>query len=327
MSTRDKIILSLLVAALLLLALASFLYGGAESISDNSVVSDYILKNIRFPKAITAIFAGATLALSGLVLQIIFRNPLAGPYVLGVSSGAALFVALGMMAGGSFQALLPAAVDKLFIVFCAVLGSLVTTLLILVVAKKVVSNVILLLIGLMISQIYGAVQMGLEYFADPYSLKLFVIWGMGSLSNCSNDDLFVFVPLSITIMILLFLKLKPLSSFLYGQEYALSMGINYKKERFWLLLAASVLTGLTTAFCGPIAFVGIAVPILSRMLFTNASLWLHFFACVLLGAIVMLLADVVSNNCVKGFTMPVNIVTTLIGAPLVIYLMFKNKQW
>ena len=316
-----------MVVVLLVLSLASILYGGAESISEHSLVNDYILKHIRFPKTITAIFAGATLALSGLVLQIIFRNPLAGPYVLGVSSGAALFVALGMMAGGAFQAVLPAAVDKLYIVFCAVLGSLITTLLILLVAKKVASNVILLLIGLMIAQLYGAAQMGLEYFADPYSLKLFVIWGMGSLSNCSTEDLLVFVPLSVSIMLLLFLKLKALSSFLYGQAYALSMGINYKRERFWLLLAASVLTGLTTAFCGPIAFVGIAVPILSRMVFKQAGIWLHFFACVLLGAIVLLFADVVSNNSVKGFTLPVNIVTTLIGAPLVIYLMFKNKQW
>lgn len=313
--------------ALVLLALASVLFGGAESIANNTPINDYILIHIRFPKTVTAIFAGAALALSGLVLQIIFKNPLAGPYVLGVSSGASLFVALGMMAGGAYQAMLPPLLDKMYVVTCAVLGSMFTTLLILMVAKRIISNVILLLIGLMIAQIYGAVQMSLEYFADPYSLKLFVIWGMGSLSNCSGSDLLVFGPTVIIFMLLLFLKLKPLSTFLYGQEYAMSMGINYKLERFWLLLIASVLTGVATAFCGPIAFVGIAVPIVSRMLFKQAGLWLHFFSSILLGALLLLFADVVSNNSIKGFTLPVNIVTTLLGAPLVIYLMFKNKQW
>ncbi len=288
---------------------------------------DFIIREIRLPKTITALLAGACLSLAGLTLQIIFRNPLAGPYVLGVSSGASLFVAAGLLASSFFQLSTRLPVGKLFIVTCAVCGSFLATLLILAIARKVSGNVILLLIGLMIAQICGALQMSLEYFADPYNLKTFVIWGMGSLSNTTLGDLTVFLPLALVFMVLLFFRLKPLSAMLYGENYSKNLGFDFQKERFWLILIASLLTGLTTAFCGPIAFAGIAVPIFSRMLFRSSNLWLHFFSCIFLGALLLLLADTLSSNLLKGISLPVNMITTLVGAPLVIYLMFKNRQW
>ena len=327
MNLRQNIVVVLLLPLLLVLGAASIWYGGSEAMGDVSAANEFILYQIRFPKTITAILAGASLALSGMILQIVFRNPLAGHYVLGVSSGASLFVAIGMLTGTALQAALPSVFNKLFIVSIAVFGSLLTTALILAVAKKINSNVILLLIGLMLAQLFGAAQMGLEYFSDPYNLKLFVIWGMGSLSTCTLEDLKLFAPLVVLLVLALFFKLKALTAFLYGEEYARSMGIDYKRERFWLILIASVLTGLSTAFCGPIAFVGIAVPILGRLMVQQASLWQHFLLSIFLGAGVLLLADVVSNNLVMGFTLPINVITTLFGAPVVIYLMFKTKQW
>lgn len=306
---------------------ASLYFGGSSDLGGHSAMNDYIFDQIRLPKTLTAIIAGATLSLAGLILQIVFRNPLAGPYVLGVSSGASLLVAIGILASSTLHLSAQLLSGKLFIVACAVAGSLIVTLFILYIAKKITSNVILLLIGLMIAQICGALQMSLEYFADPYNLKAFVIWGMGSLSNTNISDLKVYAPLSILFIVFLFFQLKPLTAMMYGQHYAENLGFDYKGKRFNLILVSSLLTGLTTAFCGPIAFVGIAVPILSRMVFTVANQWVHFFSSMLLGSILLLLADAFASNLLAQVSLPVNMLTTLIGAPLVIYLMFKNKQW
>lgn len=306
----------------------SLFFGGTESLRlAEGGSNDFIFWQIRFPKTITAIIAGSTLAVSGLILQVIFRNPLAGPYVLGISSGASLAVAFGILAGNTFHLFSDFFIGKSFIVASAVVGSLLVTLLILSVSKKVTSNVVLLLIGLMFSQICGALQMVLEYFADPNSLKSFVIWGMGSLANTTNYDLLIFVPVTIICLSLLFIFVKPLNALLLGENYARNIGIDFNKSRFYLILISSILTGVTTAFCGPIAFVGIAVPILSRMIFFSSKQQLHIVSSLLIGCIILLLSDALSNSLVKGVSLPINMITTFIGAPLVIYLMFKNKHW
>lgn len=314
----------MLVVLVIVAGVLSLYFGGSESIRFSEAESDYIFNHIRIPKTLTAIVAGSGLALAGMVLQIIFRNPLAGPYVLGVSSGASLFVAIGLLAGNMVA---PLFFGKLYIVGWAIAGSIIATSLVLSVAKKIASNVVLLLIGLMVSQICGAIQMSLEYFSNPYNLKLFVVWGMGSLSGTGYNELKIMIPVILIAFAVLFYKLKPLTAILYGEAYASNLGIRYTRERLILLLVASLLTGVVTAFCGPIAFVGTAVPILSRLIFRSSDLWWHFCTVALLGAFVLLLADIVSTNVFKEFTLPVNIVTTLIGAPVVIYLMFKNKQW
>lgn len=317
-----------LIFIFLLCAVLSLLYGGSETIRFSHLNgSHFIFAQIRFPKTITAIIAGATLAASGLVLQVMFRNPLAGPYVLGISSGASLSVAICLLAGTTFISAPGYFFGKGVIVLAAIAGSLLVTFLILVVSKKVSSNVVLLLIGLMFSQICAAIQAALEYFSDPNNLKSFVIWGMGSLANTTLEDLKLFLPLSLIALLALVFFIKPLNALLLGQHYAQNAGVDYKRARFWLILISSVLTGLTTAFCGPLAFVGIAVPILSRMLFSTSRQQVHLVSCLLIGSIVLLISDALCYSTFKNVSLPINMVTTFIGAPLVIYLMFKNKSW
>jgi len=306
---------------------ASIFYGGSESLNFTDLNTDFIFYQIRLPKTITAILAGACLAVSGLILQIVFRNPLAGPYVLGISSGASLTVALAVMAGSSISFLPTGLFGKSYIVFASVLGSLVMTILILSISNRIKSNVILLLIGLMFSQICGAFQTVLEYFADPNSLKNFVLWSMGSMSTTTQDELPLFVFLSLLSVASVLFFIKPLNTFLLGENYAHNLGINIKQSRFWLILISSALTGIVTAFCGPIAFIGIAVPILSRMIFNISKQQIHFFSCILIGPVLLLFADAFAHSFIKQMALPINMITTFIGAPLVIYLMFKNKQW
>jgi iron complex transport system permease protein len=325
-NTRIKFLF--LILLLIGSCLLSLLFGGSERIHLSHISSnDFIFWHIRFPKTITAIIAGSTLAISGLILQIIFRNPLAGPYVLGISSGASLMVALTLLAGSSIHVLSNFFIGKSFLVASAIAGSFFITLLILAISKKVNSNVVLLLIGLMLAQICGAIQSALEYFSDPNSLKSFVIWGMGSLSNTTQKDLVIYFPLAFISLLSLLFFVKPLNALLLGQHYAQNLGIHFNRSRFYLILVSSVLTGLTTAFCGPIAFVGIAVPILSRMIFKSSKQQLHFFACLLIGSSILLLADALSHKLVTNIALPINMITTFIGAPLVIYLMFKHKHW
>lgn len=317
-----------LVVFFLVGVLASLFFGGSESVHlANISPSDFIFWEIRLPKTVTAIVAGCALAASGLVLQILFRNPLAGPYVLGISSGASLSVAICLLAGNSLLSLPGYFFGKSIVVMAAVAGSLLVTVLILAVSRKVSSNVVLLLIGLMFSQICGAVQAALEYFSDPNNLKSFVIWGMGSLANTTLQDLQLFVPLSLVAIVALFFFVKPLNALLLGEHYTQNVGVDYKRARFYLILISSVLTGLATAFCGPLAFVGIAVPILSRMLFTTSKQQVHLLACLLIGSAVLLFSDALCHSAFPNVSLPINMVTTFIGAPLVIYLMFKNKSW
>jgi iron complex transport system permease protein len=318
----------LLILLFVMGCLVSLFFGGTEDVLSSKITAhNFIFWQIRFPKTITAIIAGSALSAAGLILQIIFRNPLAGPYVLGISSGASLMVAMTILASKTLNLFSDFFIGKGFIVLAAISGSLFVTLLILIISKKVKSNVILLLIGLMFSQICGAIQTALEYFSDPNNLKSFVIWGMGSLANTTNYDLIIFLPVAlISIMALLFF-VKPLNALLLGQSYAQNVGVNFNQSRFYLILISSVLTGLTTAFCGPIAFVGIAVPILSRMFFDSSKQQLHLVSCLLIGSSILLFSDALCNSAVKNVSLPINMITTFIGAPLVIYLMFKNKHW
>jgi iron complex transport system permease protein len=306
----------------------SLFYGGSEDIGLKDFSNDhFIFWNLRLPKTLTAIVAGCTLSVSGLILQIIFRNPLAGPFVLGISSGAALMVALSLLAGHALHLFSVFFLGKSVVVVSAITGSFLITFLILAISKRVSSNVVLLLIGLMLSQICGAVQTALEYFSDPNSLKSFVIWGMGSLSNTTGDDLLMFIPIAVMCLGILLFFVKPLNALLLGQNYAQNVGINFNKNRFYLIMVSSILTGLTTAFCGPIAFIGTAVPILSRMIFSTSRQQIHFFSCILIGSMLLLFSDALCNSLIENVSLPINMITTFIGAPLVIYLMFRNKHW
>ena len=282
---------------------------------------------IRLPKTITALLAGISLPVAGLLLQVLFRNPLAGPYALGISSGASLMVALCLLTLQGISLPLGFYLGRSLLVVSAITGSFLVTLLLLLISKRVSSNVLLLLIGLMIAQICGALLSALEYFADPSSLKTFVIWGMGSLSGTVSGDLLIFLPLVVLTLLVLVFYIKPLNALLLGDNYAANLGFDTSSVRFVFILVSSLLTGLCTAFCGPIAFVGISMPILSRMIFKSSRQELHLLSSALLGAILLLFADASSHHLVSGSNLPVNILTTLIGAPIVLYLMFRNKQW
>lgn len=327
MNTYTRIKFSLLIILFLTGAILSIILGGSEANLSDFSFENFIFWQIRVPKTITAILAGSTLSIAGLILQIIFRNPLAGPYVLGISSGASLLVAVTVLSGGTLQFLESDFFGKGIIVLSSITGSILVTLFILYLSKKVNSNILLLLIGLMISQICGALQGALEYFANPNELKNFVVWGMGSLSSTTNSDLLIYIPIAFVFLVVTLLFTKPLNAFLLGQSYATNVGVNYSANRFYLILISSVLTGITTAFCGPIAFVGIAVPLLSRIIFKTSDQSTHVFSCMLIGSILLLYSDVICHTFSTSFTLPINMITTFVGAPLVIYLLFKNKQW
>lgn len=307
--------------------LLSYFFGGSGQLDPGTEAADFVFAKVRLPKTLTAIIAGCTLSVSGMILQVIFRNPLAGPYVLGVSSGASLAVAASLLAVQNLAFFSGWLQGKMLMVVVAIGGSFAVTIFILAVARRVSSNVVLLLIGLMIAQICGALEMALEYFADPYNLKTFVIWNMGSLGHVSVQDLRILLPFALVLLLLLLPLLKTLDALLLGASYAQNLGIDFRRSRFMLILISSALTGITTAFCGPLAFVGIAVPVLSRMIFSSSSQSLHFFSCMLNGSILLLIADALTHQVVPGAALPVNMITTIIGAPLVILMMFRSKQW
>jgi iron complex transport system permease protein len=317
-----------LLSALLLASVAlSLFFGGSEDVRNGSDASAFIFREIRIPKTLTAIAAGSTLAVSGLILQVLFRNPLAGPYVLGISSGASLMVALVLMGTQTLAFAHTGLGGRTLTVTASVTGSLLVTFLILAVSRRISSNVVLLLVGLMFSYACGAIEASLAYFADPGSLKTFIVWGMGSLSGTGRGDMMLFLPLSVVATGAALFFIKPLNALLLGEDYARSAGIDFRRSRFMLILLSSALTGITTAYCGPIAFAGIAVPVLSRMIFNTSRQQVHYFSCLILGSTLLLLADAAGHSLIDGVTLPVNILTTFIGAPLVISLMFRNKTW
>ncbi len=284
-----------------------------------------VLFQIRLPKAITSMFAGALLAVCGLLLQSLFRNPLAGPYVLGISSGSSLFVAITTMLLSASSASNFNLLGKSAIVVSAVCGALLVTLIILSIAKKTTSNITILLIGLMLSQIFGALQSLIEYWSNSETLKSFVLWGMGSVSNTTIKDLLFIVPFALLLVGISFYYVKPLNAILLNEQYAQNLGINLNAFRYALIIVTSLMVGLVTAFCGPIAFVGISVPIATRLLFKISHHFQLIIFNFLIGAITLLLADVICQLLSSHISIPINTVTTLLGSPIVIYLLFKSK--
>jgi iron complex transport system permease protein len=326
MFKSNLIKLVVLLVTLLMLCLVNLLYAGSESISfSNFNTHDFIFWQIRFPKLIAAILAGSTLAVSGLILQVLFRNPLAGPYVLGISSGASLMVAITLLASSGIGWQLQSLLGTSSIVIAAITGSLLVTVLIVSISTRIKNNTIVLLMGLMIGQMAGAAQGFLEYFSSNEQLKRFVLWGMGSVRQITNSDLLIYAPLAFLFLVLAIFLSKSLQLLTLGEYYAQNLGLSTKRYRLIWICISSALTGLTTAFCGPIAFVGISVPIISRLVFKTSSQLFHLIACLVLGSSILLLSDVICF--VSDASLPINLITTLIGCPFVIYLMFKQKTW
>ena len=272
-----------------------------------------IILNIRLIKAVVALLAGAALSVSGLQMQTLFRNPLAGPYVLGISSGASLGVALVVLAGVG---------SSIGIAGAAWLGAAIVLVVIAAVGHRIKDIMVILILGMMFSSGIGAVVQILQYVANDESLKMFVIWTMRSLGDVTFNQLAVLIPSIIAGLLLAVITIKPLNLLLFGEEYAVTMGLNVRRSRGLLFLSTTLLAGTVTAFCGPIGFIGLAMPHVTRMLFRNRDHRVLVPGTVLSGASVLLLCDLVS----KLFTLPINAITALLGIPIVVWVVLRNKS-
>ena len=272
-----------------------------------------IILNIRLIKAVVALLAGAALSVSGLQMQTLFRNPLAGPYVLGISSGASLGVALVVLAGVG---------SSIGIAGAAWLGAAIVLVVIAAVGHRIKDIMVILILGMMFSSGIGAVVQILQYVANDESLKMFVVWTMGSLGDVTFNQLAILIPSIIAGLLLAVVTIKPLNLLLFGEEYAVTMGLTVRRSRGLLFLSTTLLAGTVTAFCGPIGFIGLAMPHVTRMLFRNSDHRVLVPGTVLSGASVLLLCDLVS----KLFTLPINAITALLGIPIVVWVVLRNKS-
>ncbi|WP_452220446.1 FecCD family ABC transporter permease [Lacinutrix salivirga] len=291
------------------------------------VTDNYIIQNYRLPKAFTAILVGSGLGISGLLMQTLFRNPLAGPFVLGITSGASLGVALVILGaglfGGVFATLL---ISKWTIVIAASLGSFLVLLAVLIVSSRVRDTMAILIIGLMFGSITAAVVSVLSYFASAEQLQQYIFWGFGSLGNLSWSELGIFFIIYCLGILLSILSIKGLNTLLLGENYAKSLGLNIKQSRFIIIIATSLLAGTITAFAGPIAFIGLAIPHLTRQIFNTSNHKILLPAVFLFGAIVMLICDSIAQLPTSDYTLPINAITSLIGAPVVIWLLVRKRK-
>ena len=283
-----------------------------------------ILLHIRLPKMLTAILAGASLSVAGLMMQTLFRNPLAGPYILGVSSGASLGVALVTMLGTlAFSPLRLIASSPNSLIAAAIIGSMLTMLLVMLIARRIRSNVTLLIVGMMVGNIAGALVNMIQNFANPDSLKLFVVWTLGSLSGVGWSELpTLAIGIAIAAIIVLIL-IKPLNGLLLGEDYARGLGINVERTRWLMVLSSCILAGSVTAFCGPIAFIGVAVPHIARGIFATSNHRITVPASALIGANILLVCDILCN--LSTYSLPISTMSALFGAPIILWIVLKKK--
>lgn len=279
-----------------------------------------IILNIRLTKALVALLAGAALSVSGLQMQTLFRNPLAGPYVLGISSGASLGVAIFIL--GAPLLGMSSEMSSLGIAGAAWIGAAAVLMIIAAVGHRIKDIMVILILGMMFSSGVGAIVQILQYLSKEDSLKAFVIWTMGSLGDVTNSQLLIIIPAVVAGLLLAVLTIKPLNLLLFGEEYAITMGLNVRKSRSMLFLSTTLLAGTVTAFCGPIGFIGLAMPHVTRMLFDNSDHRVLLPATILSGASILLLCDLIS----KLFTLPVNAITALLGIPVVVWVVVRNKS-
>lgn len=285
-----------------------------------------IILNFRLPKAITAILVGSGLSISGLLMQTLFRNPLAGPFVLGISSGASLGVAILILGSSALGFLLSSTISVWSLPIAASFGAFLVLSAVIIAANKVRNTMSILIIGLMFGSITSAIISVLSYFSEASQIQQFIFWGFGSLGNLSWNELSVFIVIWLLGITGILFIIKPLNSLLLGENYAKSVGINVKKNRNIILLITSVLTGVITAFSGPIAFVGLAVPHIARLIFNTSNHKLLLAASAILGACILLICDSIAQLPTLEFTLPINAITSIFGAPIVIWLLVRKKK-
>ncbi|NDV46437.1 iron ABC transporter permease [Paludibacter sp. 221] len=286
------------------------------------IITSEIILNLRIPKAITAVLTGSSLAVAGLMMQTLFRNPLADPYILGVSSGASLGVAITIMA----TSILPIAFthNGWLLIISATIGALLVLLLVIAVSFRVRNAVSLLIVGIMFGMIAGSLVNVLQNFSNPDSIKLFVMWTFGSLSAVTWEYMKILFPVVLIGLAMAFSLQKRLDGLLLGENYARSLGIPITATRVLIVIATGLLAGGVTAFVGPIAFVGIAIPHIARGLFRTANHRVLLPACVLCGSSLLLVCDLVSQ--IPTHHLPINTVSALFGAPIIIWIIMKRSH-
>lgn len=288
---------------------------------------EYIIQNYRLPKAITAILVGSGLGISGLLMQTLFRNPLAGPFVLGITSGASLGVALVILGSSIFGGFLATfLLTKWSLVIAASLGSFLVLLLVLIVSSKVRDTMAILIIGLMFGSITAAIVSVLSYFSSAEQLQQYIFWGFGSLGDLDWSEVQVFTVIYTIGIIFSVLSIKGLNTLLLGENYAKSLGLNIKQSRLLIIIATSLLAGTITAFAGPIAFIGLAIPHVTRQVFNTSNHKTLLPAVFLFGAIIMLICDSIAQLPNTDYLLPINAITSLIGAPVVVWLLVRQRK-
>lgn len=298
-------------------------------IKEESIIWENIIWKSRFPQTITALMAGAGLSISGLQMQTLFRNPLAGPSELGISSGASLGVAFIILLSGSVggTALIKMGLfGEIAISIAAVAGALAIMIIIIAISRFVRGNVILLIIGVMIGYIATAIIGVLKFFSNDEDVRAYVIWGLGSFSKVSGNQVYTFVGIMIVLIPLSFLLIKTLNLMLLGDGYARNLGLNVKRARLYVIVCSCIITAIVTAYCGPIVFLGLAVPHLCRTIFVSSDHRILMPAVTLTGASLALFCNLVAR--MPGFegALPINSITALIGAPIVISVLFGKRK-
>ena len=281
-----------------------------------------IVLDIRLIKAVVAILTGMALSVSGLQMQTLFRNPLAGPYVLGINSGASLGVALFILGMPLLGIATNSTMSSIGTAGAAWLGSALILAFVASVSTRIKDIMVILILGMMISSGVSAVVQILQYLSNEESLKSFVIWTMGSLGDVTTNQLHLMLPAVLFGLVVSVAVIKPLNLLLLGEQYARTMGLNVRRSRYLIFLSTTLLAGTVTAFCGPIGFVGLAIPHIARMLFCNADHRILLPASALCGAVVLLTCDIIS----KWLTLPINTITALLGIPIVIWVVIRNKS-
>ncbi len=298
--------------------------GAASRTSWQTIILDF-----RLPQALTAILAGAALGVSGLLMQTLFRNPLADPFILGISSGASLGVALVVLAVGSVTTTFLTGLSflgDLGVAAVASLGAGMVMIIVLTAARRIANGMTLLILGLLFSYMTGSIVSLLLYFSIPERIQAYISWTFGSYSGVTWDQLAIMLPIVALGLVAAFVMSKPLNILLLGEEYAWSMGVNIKQLRIVIILATSLLAGTVTAFCGPIGFIGIAVPHLCRSLFNTADHRLLIPATILTGAVISVIASLIASLPGSNIVLPINAITAFIGAPVVIWVILSRRN-
>lgn len=289
-----------------------------------------IIFMIRLPKAVSGVLAGSALAVAGLQMQTLFHNPLAGPSVLGITAGASLGVALVMLSGGGVASIYTiqqlAIGGSWLIVLASAIGAGLVMSLILLLSIKLKDNISLLIIGIMIGNITISIVSIWQYFSAPEQIQDYLMWTFGSLGGVTTSQLGIFTVVIIIGLVMAFMSSKSLNMLLLGENYARSLGLNLLTTRFFLILTTSVLAGAVTGFCGPIAFIGIAVPHIARSVFGTSDHRLLIPASLILGALIMLGCDIIAQLPGSQISLPINAITALLGSPIVVWVIVKNKN-